>query len=71
MRNCKRMYQEGDNDWTVKRKKKTYSQPTVGLSLWIPVEELGKGAEGDCNPIGRTTISTNWTLPPNHRAPRD
>jgi hypothetical protein len=20
-----------------------------------------EGAEGDCNPIGRTTISTNWT----------
>jgi hypothetical protein len=26
-----------------------------------------KGAEGDCNPIGRKQISTNWTL----RAPRD
>jgi hypothetical protein len=21
-----------------------------------------EGAEGDCNPIGRATISTNWTL---------
>jgi len=26
---------------------------------------MGKteGAEGNCNPVGRTTISTNWTSP--------
>ena len=40
-----------------------YSQPTIGLSPGTPLEELWgrtEGAEGDCNPTGRT-ISTNWT----------
>jgi hypothetical protein len=41
-----------------------YSQPTFKLSLGTTMEELGErteGAEGDCNPMGRATISTNWT----------
>jgi len=37
---------------------------------WVPnggVRERTEGAEGDCNPIGRTTISINQTP----RAPRN
>jgi hypothetical protein len=37
-------------------------QPTIELSMRTPLEELGKGLKelkGVCNPIGRTTISTN------------
>jgi len=31
-----------------------------------------EGADGICNPIGRTTLSTNQSLPHTHpRAPRD
>jgi hypothetical protein len=30
--------------------------------IWLRVRERTEGAEGVCNPIGRTTISTNQTL---------
>jgi hypothetical protein len=40
-----------------------YSQPTIRLSLGIPMEKLGEGLKelNLCNPIGRTRISTNLT----------
>jgi hypothetical protein len=40
------------------------SQPTTGLSTGFPnggVKERTEGAEGVCNPIERTTASTNQT----------
>jgi hypothetical protein len=40
------------------------SQPTIALSAGVPnggVRERTEGAEGACNHIGRTTISTNQT----------
>ena len=43
------------------------------VKLWMNsntgVRECTEGAEGVCNPIGRTTISTNQTPAP--RAPRE
>lgn len=41
-------------------------QPTVGLSSETLIELGIEGTEGDCNPIGRVTLSTNldpWELP--------
>jgi hypothetical protein len=41
-----------------------FSQPTCGLSIRTPnggVRRRTGVTEGDCNPIGRTTISTNLT----------
>jgi hypothetical protein len=35
---------------------------SIGLRLGMPMEELGgkiEGTEGDINPIGRPTVSTN------------
>ena len=41
-------------------------QSTIELIMGSPMEELEKGLKelnGVCNPIGRTTISTNQTSP--------
>jgi hypothetical protein len=38
------------------------------------MEELGEGlrvAEGDCDPTGRTTVSTNWTPQSSQRLSTD
>ena len=43
-----------------------WSQPTIELVTWSPMEELVKGLKelkGVCNPIGRKAISTNHTPP--------
>jgi hypothetical protein len=40
------------------------TQPSIELSVGTPMGEVRArtvGAEGVCNPIGRTTISTNKT----------
>ena len=44
------------------------SQPTIGLSMVsvMGVRERTEGAEGVCNPIGRTVISTNQTTHCSH-----
>jgi hypothetical protein len=42
------------------------SQPTIGLSLGTPMEELGGRTEGtgrDSDSIGRATVSTNLDPP--------
>jgi hypothetical protein len=47
------------------------SQPTIGLNPRNPIGRVRRrteGAEGDYNPIGRTTISTKWNFPCSTRA---